>query len=86
MMRDSYEYVVEDGDVMDCESCSFPAPLRTFRGYPGKPDKQICKVCAETFIGNHTESNSFDPQLEIFRVIAQATNIVLDAVLSRKPP
>jgi hypothetical protein len=85
-MADTYEYVVEDGDVKDCESCSFPAPLQTFQGYPGKPDKQICKVCAETFIGNRLEASHYDESRELFRVIAQVANLILDEVKDRHPP
>lgn len=84
----AYRYIYADGHAQECDSCGYTAPLAEFpRRSLAERDqrKLICEVCATTEIGSITDYASRSHDIELFRVVAQSTNLILDKMTGRFP-
>lgn len=87
-----YKYMKEDPDydyIKECDCCQSEVPLREFDVQHHKKEqlgdkKFLCKICAETFIGNsYTYPQQYDRKT--MQAMAQVGNILLDSIEQRKP-
>lgn len=79
-----FKYVIDGTWVSECESCGAQAPLAKveYSNVPFRGEyRNICEVCYKTSIGRNTER--VNEETEIFRVIAQVANHIIDITTSR---
>lgn len=74
----TYQYVIDDGYVRECDSCQVEAPLHDFG------DRKLCELCATSFVGNATQFQEHYQNVSLFIAIAQIGNIVLDHATGRR--
>lgn len=88
MSEIKFEFLEEDGERVQCDSCGYRAPLAPFEWAPGvaphekrRPYRFLCEVCSTTYISRITEYHAGDDmhflRREIAELIAQATNHIL---------
>ncbi len=80
--------VVGDDEIMECDSCTYPAPLRTFDSHTeaamrnGGPlateRRNLCEICAASPVGTHTAYPRQHPEYSTTVVVAYCTNSILD--------
>lgn len=83
-MARTYEYLIEGHWVRGCDSCGAKAPLGKFGGR-GKRERCLCKLCAESFVGNATKHSDRYDDVNLFKVVAQIGNLILDEITGREP-
>jgi hypothetical protein len=71
-----------------CASCSYETKrLKFYKGGGGGfyPDRWLCEICATTYIGNKTVPKSPDENKDLYIVIAQVGNMILEEIRKKKP-
>lgn len=72
----------EDGEVVQCDSCNYPAPTAEFDAGPGAqhPRRMLCDFCCSTMASRHTEYPSADLyanlRAEVWRAAACVYNML----------
>jgi hypothetical protein len=84
-MTIEYRYLKRDGDILTCNSCACEAPLAHFDGGAGRRARDLCEVCASTFIGNMTQYATLysTEQRDQAVIQAQVANLMLDKLTPR---
>ena len=80
--------VVDDDEIVECNSCGYPAPLRTFDSHTeaamrnseplATEPRNLCEICATSPVGTHTAYPRQHPEYTTTVVVAYCTNAVLD--------
>ena len=86
MDGEKFEYIVEDGYAMECESCGSVAPLRTTEhlNITVEPREwHICEFCSGSFAGNASDFNHYE-HAALYATIAQVANILMDNLTDRR--
>jgi hypothetical protein len=79
----------KDREPVECESCGYAAPVRTFQHHePGGDfakmvDVELCALCASTSAGNALEYPGQYPELNALRTICFVGNAILEALNKR---
>lgn len=78
----------EDDDIFGCDSCGSEVPLSKFSAGPPYDEEEfpdgkrnLCRICAETHIGNKTRYPSKSAEqfaeMEMYRIMAQVGNVIV---------
>jgi hypothetical protein len=86
-MSIEFEYKkTEDQDIETCDSCASEAPLSLFKGngLDNDSDRNLCELCANSFVGNATRYPKVHDNVPLFQTVAQVGNILLDKLTDRR--
>ena len=81
-----YEYETdENGQVIKCDSCGYPAPLSEFTmstvGLLRGQKAMLCEICAKTAIGQAYEfPHQYEGQDATMRAVGYVANRILDEI------
>ena len=78
-------YKTEYGDIVTCDSCSSEAPLSEYNNSYGQapPKRNLCDICACTFIGIASGYPQQYDNVSLFQSLAQMGNLLLDKLTPR---
>lgn len=84
-----FEYKFEGKYIRECSSCQWEAPLKKteYRSRELKNGERfLCEVCCKTRASSVTDYVDQYPDRDIYIMIAQTANLLLDKLYHRKPP
>jgi hypothetical protein len=68
-------------DEIMCDSCGFENPVHGVKSFKSSPMHQeeirnLCEICANSFVGNATEHRNQYENVALFEVVAVIGNII----------
>jgi len=81
-----FEYKFDGEYVHECNSCQWEAPLKKskYRSEDLKNEERfLCEVCYETRVSSATDYLTQYPDRDIYVMIAQTANLLLDKFTKR---
>jgi MinD superfamily P-loop ATPase len=84
-MSVEYKYMYDEGCLVECDSCQSVAPLAAFDPYHENEKCHFCEVCSGSLISRITMASTRDPNKDLYVIIAQVGNVILDKITGRKP-
>ena len=75
-----YEVKHEGGYPVECDSCGSVAPTYTQKIHCPDRTRELCEVCASSFIGNATRYPDQYVNVQLYQSLAQVANLILDKI------
>jgi hypothetical protein len=80
-----FKYKMDGEYIIECDSCGMEAPISHFNAnLPGKKERDLCELCAGSFIANATEYTQLYDNVALYQSIAMVGNILLDKLTDRR--